>query len=245
MGETIGRSLQLLEYVASAKTPPSHSELRAHFDIPKSTLSGILGELRELGYIVARENRTYAPGPKFLSLTFVATRAAVATREVRPILEFVSEETRQTALFAVLVGDSAIYIDKVDSPELIRYVPELGSRRPLHATAVGKVLLAFADTVNIEVDLERFTESTITDSEKFAEEIRLTRRQGYALNDGESQAGISAIAIPVRTQEGVLQGAISAAGPVKPSQDLTVFLPSFSRALVKQGFLPISPESDQ
>ena len=242
MGESIGRSLQLLEYVASADSPPSHSELRTVFNIPKSTLSGILGELRELGYVVVAENGRYSPGPKFLSLTSAATRAAFAFGSVRPILEIIARETRETALFAVLSGNSAIYIDKVESPELIRYVPDLGSERPLHATAVGKVLLAWTDRVDIDVKLKRFTETTITDRAAFNEEINLTRRRGFALNEGESQPGISAIAVPVRNQGGVLIGAISAAGPLERSADLTAFLPVISHALVREGFLAVEQE---
>jgi DNA-binding IclR family transcriptional regulator len=133
-------------------------------------------------------------------------------------MERISDKSRETVHLATLEQDEVIYIDKIDSSQPLRLHSYVGQKIPLHASALGKVLLAWAPEHILEDllkkgKLKRFTDTSITDPEALKEEIRKIRNQGYAEDQEESVPGVRCVAAPIRNREGLAVAAISISLP--------------------------------
>ncbi len=132
-------------------------------------------------------------------------------------VERLSEETGETAQFAVYDKGEAIFIDKVESKRLFTTGSRIGSRMPAHATATGKILLSFLGERDFEdylrrTDLRRFTANTITDAEALRLEIERVKRLGYAVDNQETEEGLMCLAVLLFDSDGN-PVAMSVSGP--------------------------------
>ena len=105
----------------------------------------------------------------------------------RPILDDLAKTTGETVHLVLLDKDTAIYVEKVESPNAIRMYSQIGKRAPLHCTGVGKAIFAFLPTEQRETllaaELERFTNNTITDPDVICSQLAQIRQCGYAVED--------------------------------------------------------------
>jgi IclR family acetate operon transcriptional repressor len=134
----------------------------------------------------------------------------------RPHLSRLVDAIGETANLAMLDGDRVVYVAQVPSRHSMRMFTEVGRRVHLHCTGVGKVLLAGLPDDDVRQVLARAgmparTPRTLTDPDVLLAELHLTVVQGYAIDDGEQEAGVRCIAVPV--PGGALPAAISVSGP--------------------------------
>jgi IclR family KDG regulon transcriptional repressor len=111
-----------------------------------------------------------------------------------------------------------VYVDKVDSPRTLGVMSKLGQRGPLHCTSLGKSLLAFQPEdeqtrILQKIKMHPFTSRTITSKEKLREELKLVKRQGYALDRREIEEDVECIGAPIHNYIGNVIAALSISGP--------------------------------
>jgi len=129
------------------------------------------------------------------------------------------EVSQESANLAVLEKNSVVYIEQVPVPgRTVRMFTQPGTYAPVHATGTGKAILAFEpeevrDSIIRQIDLTHFTLNTITDPERFREELDRIREQGYALDFEEKEEGVRCLAAPVFGPEGNVVAAMSISGP--------------------------------
>jgi DNA-binding IclR family transcriptional regulator len=121
---------------------------------------------------------------------------------------------------AVLDGLEVVYVERRESPGAVRVFGRLGNRGPAHATATGKLLLAFLPPAELDrrlagVRLARKTPYTITSKEQLREELPRIRARGWAENVNEAEMGFASISAPIRGPVGEVVAALSVAGPVQ------------------------------
>ena len=136
-----------------------------------------------------------------------------------PILEGLSQETGECGHFAVRVGDAAIVVARTSGPGAFQLADRVGVSRPLHCTALGKVLLAALSPDQFErllarISLTSNTPKSITDTEALRREVEEVRQTGYALDDGEFDPEVRCLAVPVREFTGSVVGALGISGPI-------------------------------
>ncbi len=132
---------------------------------------------------------------------------------MRPILEILSSKTGETSNLAIPGNGFISLIDQVDGQYLLGATNWVGKQVPYHASALGKILLAYS-TVPIPVGrLERLTEKTITSRIRLLQELEQVRKNGFAIIIDELEIGLVAVAAPVRELDGRVIGAISVSGP--------------------------------
>jgi DNA-binding IclR family transcriptional regulator len=140
------------------------------------------------------------------------------TAEARPFLRTLMEKTGETVHLAILDHDSVLYIITHESKQALRMGSKVGTRVPVHSTAVGKTLLAFqpeeALTRIIALGLPASAPNTLVDEKALRRELALVRVKNYAVDDEESEVGLRSIAAPIRSYSGNVVAAISIAGPV-------------------------------
>ena len=214
---SVEHAVRLVELMACSEDVLGVSQMAQSLGLPRATVYRLLKTLIQREWII-QEDKTYRLSFRLAGLfngAGAGAQAALAER-VKPLLQSLVNETGETAHFAVLDGDRVVYLAKVDSPHPIRMFSQVGWRGPLHATAVGKVLLASAEAKLLpqicDRALERFTPATIVEKASLQAELAQIRAQGYAVDAEELIAGLTCVAVPVFMGEQV-RGAISVAGP--------------------------------
>jgi IclR family acetate operon transcriptional repressor len=211
-GRTVGsvaRALALLDALADG--PAGVNALARRIGVNPSSASRLLATL-ERGGLVERE----PGGPYRLGLHLVALAdrvlARLDVRELaRPQLRALVDETGETATLSVADGDQAVTVDFVPGASSVVSMARLGRPSIGHATAAGKVLLAFGGAVPSV--LEPYTDRTITDPATLAAELARVRAQGWAEAEGEREPDLCALAAPVVGRGGALVAILGLQGP--------------------------------
>ncbi len=207
-GRGYGRLFDVLELIVSDGAGLTGTEVSRQLELPKSTVFLLLQHLRERGVLALDPTtRSYTAGQQLVQLAYRVVGGLQVVRIARPHLESLSLVTGEDAYLAVRQGTQFVYLDKVEGVQSVQLNLRLGVPRPLHATAPGKLLLAFGpaellDEMIRERGLPAITRTTITDVDRLREELRRVRRLGYAMSTEENVPGISALAAPVRDYTG-------------------------------------------
>lgn len=151
-------------------------------------------------------------------------------------LQRLTGRTGESSILHVLDGDQSLTIHKVDGPQF-RTTTDPGDRVPLHTSASGKVLLAFADPATRRhlldtIDLKPRTEYSVTDRDELRRQVEQIRTQGWAGQSEENDVGMAAVALPVLPPSGRLIGTLTLAAPVFRTslEDLRSHLPDLRKA---------------
>ncbi|MGA8153008.1 MAG: IclR family transcriptional regulator [Terriglobales bacterium] len=254
----ISKVLRILEAIQGA---PSGLGLKAISDltgIHKSTAHRFLKHLERENYLISTEDGAYLIGPRFWQMTARVNHRAALQAVARPILWELWKSTQETVNLAVLDQETVLYADVIESPHEFRLASRVGSRRPLHATGLGKALTAFLpeeQRKNIlnTITFQPSTPKTIMNLVQFRQELEKIRRQGYAVDDEEAVMGARCVSAPILDAEGLPIAAISVSGPVTrvpPGQvaALAGAVTAAARAIsVEMGFSPrdVEPMSPQ
>jgi DNA-binding IclR family transcriptional regulator len=218
--QSVGRIFAILDVLADTKAGATLSELSAAVGAPKSSLVGLLNGLLEERCVVRNSDGRYLPGSRLSSLSLRMMSGRELSIVVRPILSRLVAATGETAVLGELApeGDMAIYIDKIESSNPIRYAVNVGERRELYCTALGKMLLAWFEPAQqqqylAKTKFQRFTPTTITSGAKLRAELERIRTEGIARTEEERIQYADALAAPIFTRGGKFVAALLIAGP--------------------------------
>jgi DNA-binding IclR family transcriptional regulator len=189
---SVDRALSVLRCFRDDGAPLGSAEIARRLGLSTSTTHRIIRVLADDGFLEA-EGRGYRLGPSVVELGLLSYRQR-SLQLVAPELDHLQRTTGATADLAIRSGDSALLVAGGSLSKDLG----IGLRRPLHSTALGKVLLAWGPFQVAELPpLRALTDRTITDPSQLAEEVQRVRRAGHALNDGESAVGIRTVAVPI------------------------------------------------
>ena len=209
--QSADRALAILSAFSAARPQVGVSELAVELGMHKSTVSRLLAVLQARG-LVRRDGDRFSPGPELARLGALAVRSLSLSQVAREPLERLAEETGETVNLAVRQGDQALNVYQVQTAHVVGVTDWTGRGAPLHATANGKVLLAFRDG-SLPNELPALTPSTITDREALRAELDLVARRGFATAVEELELGLHAVAAPVFDGFGSCVAAVSVSGP--------------------------------
>lgn len=212
------RGLDILEFLAACSDPVGIRELAQAVELSPSTCYRLLQILEERGYVHQDEpSRRWELWLKPLELGMRRLNGPGLPSLARPHLTELMRATNETAFLGVRDGDQIVYVDVILSQQALRTDVTLGSRWPLHSGALGKVLLSELPDDALAQLLERplaaLTPATIIDPAALQREIAAVRARGYALNYGETVAGVFAAAAPIFDHTRQIVAAIGVAGP--------------------------------
>ena len=212
--QSVTRSIRLLQYL-EAHEDAGVTEMAQHLEVSASTAHRLARTLLDAG-LVAQDHRTerYLLGPALIPLGRAA-EARSGFGLLRPDLEALAIATGESVNLGVRQGSSVLVVLRVASPQRLRFEQEPGSLVPIHASAMGKALLAFTPPAARPKArrLASFTPATITDPEAFVAELDEVRARGWAFNDEERNPGVRALAVPVLDDRGDAIAAVAVQGP--------------------------------
>ena len=214
---SVRRALAIIETVAHVNDM-TVSGISRKIHAPKSSTHTILLTLERSGFL-RRDVRTghYSLGLKIFDLVSLGHGETDLREQARPYLLNLAAQTKLTAHLAVLDGDQMVYVDKAESPGLVKMNTWIGRRIDAHCTALGKVLLAHLPTPQFDQlfkfkALTRRTPRTIVAKEALRREMQKIRAHGYAVDDEECGTGVRCIASGVFDNEAKAVVAIGVSG---------------------------------
>jgi DNA-binding IclR family transcriptional regulator len=218
-------------------------QLARQLDLPKSSTHCLLLTLERRGYLHKNETTNrYKLGWKLFRLSNGALAGLKIREQAAPFLHALMKKTSLTVHMAVLEQLEAVLVAKVEPPGQGCRTTWVGKKMDLHATGVGKALLAYLSDEDIaEVmrkhGLSRYNDNTITSFQKLKREIEQIGKCGYATEDEEGEVGYRCVGAPIFDHVGAVPAAISVAGT---TSEITEQNFAFIRDAVKECAASIS-----
>jgi DNA-binding IclR family transcriptional regulator len=215
--QSVDKATAILRQFSTEEPQLGVSELARRLNLTKSTVHRLLRSLLRAGMVAQDpENRRYMLGRGTVQLGYTAIYSDPLLRAALPYLHYLAQQVGESTFLSERRGLAGAPVLQVLSPMMQE---QLGwyTTTPLHSTASGKVLLAYApegvfqDVLDVGLVCE--TEYTITDPTQLRQELERVRAQGYATAFEESMLGTNALAVPVKDAEGQAIGALAVAGP--------------------------------
>lgn len=209
------KAFDVLEALEAARSPQSLDQVVAATGHARSTVHRLLLNLVARGYIERTGAGRFVLGLKLLELGALVRQRQSLRDIARPIMLDLRDQLGETINLGKVQGESVLYLETVESEHAFRVSASLGIRDPLHVTSIGKAILAWLPPERRPLldDWRRLTPATITDPARFTEELALTRRRGYALDEEESMQGGRCIGVPIFHGSLPIAG-LSVSGPV-------------------------------
>jgi DNA-binding IclR family transcriptional regulator len=216
--ESVDNALRLL--LMLRETPLlSVQQASEELGVAPSTAHRILATLLHRGFVEQDPGtRGYRVGPALTEVGLWALKELDVRRAARPHLERLVAELDETAHLTILRGTRVLFIDGVESSRILRAAARVGDNLPAHATASGNAMLATLPSETLlelypDERLERVTKGTVTSRRTLLRRLAEVRELGYAVNDGESEDDVVAVAAAILASDGTSRGAITVAGP--------------------------------
>jgi IclR family acetate operon transcriptional repressor len=210
----VARALAVLDALAEGPAELGTNDIARRTGINASTVSRLLATLTDAGLV----EHVHASGRYRLGLRLVQLGNAVLARLdlrglARSELETLGDATGETATLSAPGEGVAITIDFVPGPSSVQGVAQIGRPSVAHATATGKVMLAFTEAGVADGSLDAYTARTITDPAALGAELELVRERGWAESLEEREDDLNAIAAPIRDDRGKLVAIMGLQGP--------------------------------
>lgn len=215
---SLQRGLRMLQLLGHAGRGLAASEIAKLSGLPVSTAHRFLVNLEAGGFLAKDELNNYHLGVACVSLGQAAREQLDIRKVSLPHLEQLNHSTRETVHLTVRHLLTAVYIEKLDSPEPLRIHSRIGASVPLYCTAVGKVMLAYLneaeqETLVNELELRRFTENTVGSIQELQAQLAKVKKEGYACDLEEHEPHIRCIAAPIWDHSGAVNASLSVTGP--------------------------------
>lgn len=227
-----GATLRIAEIIEKvAGQPMSVAELAETFSVHRSSMFRQLKSLEEVGYVRRRDDARFVVGAKLIALARLSFDDVDLRRAGYQHVRKLHAKVGHTIQLVGLIGDSLIYVDKVETASGVGMYSRIGAEAPAYCSGVGKVILAALDPYRRDAILKstpwkQFTPNTFTTREQLDEALELAAERGWAVDDQELDMIINCLAVPISRPSGIV-GAVSvtAVSSVEDIEALMKYLP--------------------
>lgn len=217
MVNSVIKAIKIMQLFDAGHPRMTLAEISRRLDMPKSTVHNLLTTLRSQGFIEKVDGAAYAVGTEPVALS-QRVRVNIEVRDpAAPLLRKLADACRESVYLTIWDGDYALYIYAIESSHRLQARTAVGDRAPLHCTSVGKAILAWLPSHEVDeivgrAGLTAFTENTITELDVLHDELSQTRSRGYALDASEHEVDAYCIGAPILDRRGRVIGACSISG---------------------------------
>lgn len=190
------------------------AEAAARTGLTRAAARRILMTLQDLGFAARHGERHFVLTPKVLSLGYAYLSSMPLWTFAEPVLESLVEELGETCSIAALDGTELVYVLRIPVHRILSQGMTIGSRLPLHCHSAGRVLLSGLNPTQLDgyfarAQLKAYTEHTVTDPQQLRQRVAETGRKGYAWVNGEMEAHISGLSVPIFQPDGHVLAALN------------------------------------
>ncbi len=216
--QALSRGLAVLESLAGTDDGATLSDLATTMALPMPTVHRLLATLAHQGFVETGTNGAWRIGVNAFRTgsAFLSHRNLMA--QALPRMDALMRQSGETSNLAVIDAGEAVFVAQSPCRELMRMSAKLGARAPLHASGVGKAMLAGMDADAFAYALgsrpmAKFTAQTIVTEERLLVDLASARQRGYAIDDEEHALGLRCVAAPIYDESARPWAALSLAGP--------------------------------
>lgn len=222
--QVIDRLVQLLDAIKSHGGAVSLKVLSAETDLHTSTAFRILSALSAHGMVARDGEGRYLLGRKLRDLGNRVTARSDLRIEARLVMEELCEEVGETVNLTVREDDEMVYVERVTPKRMMRVEQVIGSRAPLHVTAVGKMMLSEEGEVGVRAYAKRtglpaYTRNTLTTVAALLTSTRRAAKDGFAVDNEEAELDVGCIGVLVRDETGAPVAGLSVSAPINRLTD--------------------------
>ena len=217
--QAVDHAIDVLDCMAKAGRPIGVSDIGRRTGLSKATVHHLLTTLSTRRLVIQEPySSLYRLSWALYELGASVVRDVELSWAARPYLDRLASRTGESILLGILDDDSVLYLDRGEAPNGLRMVANAGRRGPLHATASGKVLLAFSSDAQLldrvlSQPLPKFTRTTVTEPAALRRQLAGVRTRGYAVCRQEREVGLCSVAVPLRNYTGLVVGCLTVASP--------------------------------
>ncbi|WP_127534019.1 IclR family transcriptional regulator [Paenibacillus kobensis] len=217
----ISKAIHILDYLVpqGSEREVSVTTISRELDMPVQSVHRILGSLTEHGFVTQNQKtKKYKLGLSIMKYGFLMWDSLMFRSVARPFMEQLSRQTKETVYLASRENTEGVYIDSIDSPQVLKISEPIGLKLPLIIGASNRVILAFMphkakDDILREVDWDNVPSLKPLTRESIEQELEMIRMRGYAVTSGEATEGTTGIAAPIFSYESTVIGSLNCAGP--------------------------------
>lgn len=195
--------LELLEYFSRRKRPATLAEISDDLGWPRSSTFNLVGTMAEKGWLYEPRVRSgYYPSPRWLTLARVVADAEPLPASAFALVSRIADLIGETTGIGTLAGTSSIFLHVVESRQSVRYFAEVGDRVPVHASSVGRAILAQhtleeRKSIYRKIRFEQFSDTTPMSAEAIEAELSAAAARGYHQSSSEYIADLAGVAFPL------------------------------------------------
>ncbi len=220
----LDRGLDILEYLSEAREA-STASIAGHVRLTRSTAYRLLDRLQQRGFVDQRCPGIWVPGAASARLAMAAVHSADVVQVAPEFLRILVQQARETVGLAVPYGDEMVFVYGERGPHFVSVNSELGGRRPLHCTSVGKAYLTalpLSERAPLirRLTLRKFTAHTIVSPDDLEVEVLRTRERGWSEDRAEFDEDSTCCGAAIYNHAGYPIAAISVAGPTARTTSL-------------------------
>ncbi|GAA0271761.1 IclR family transcriptional regulator [Muricomes sp. OA1] len=218
------RVLKIFDLLEGSSDGLTNKDISTRLNYAPSSTIALLQTMAENGYLAVDEQKRYSLGGKLVSLGAVAASRFDIGRMATPYLKHLMQTLGETCFLGVLSQGEIVYIAKENCERTINTNAQIGSRKPVYCTGLGKAFLSFLppeesrDIMN-GLEFTAFTENTVKGVEELRKQLQEFRLQGYATDDQEIEEGLWCLAVPVYDGYHRMIAALSVSGPKERMMD--------------------------
>lgn len=235
------RGLRVLELVAATSKGATVGELIEQLPLGRGTTYRLVRTLEKAGWIRRGSGGRYVIAGVAVQVAAQALEAFDVRAIAHGVLVSVRDQCGETVHLGVLQDRRVMYLDKVDTPHVLRMHTQVGSVMPVHSTALGKALLAYSPPSVVDRvltgELERRTAQTVTSAGELRKQLAVIRETGIAVDDIENEPEIRCVGAAIFNHDGSVIAAMSISAPA--SRFTPNLIPEYGR-LVRDGALQVS-----
>ena len=222
--QVIDRMALLLNILAKYDDSVSLKILSAESELHPSTTFRILSSLSEHQIVERDDSGYYRLGIKLVHLGSHVRQRVDFRQQALPIMSDLRDQLGETINLTVRENDEVVYVERAISSQMMRVEQVIGSRAPLHVTAVGKLMLAETGEEGCRNYAKRsglpaYTDQTITDIETLIAKSKQSQRNGFAYDNEEAEKGVGCIGVLIYDNKGEIAGGLSLSAPIERRKD--------------------------
>ncbi|UUZ78819.1 IclR family transcriptional regulator [Paenibacillus sp. P26] len=221
MSGVISKAICILDILVpqGSEKEMSVTEISRELDMPVQSVHRILVSLARHGFVAQNgKTKKYKLGLSVMKYGFLMWDSLMLRSVARPFMEELCQKTNETVYLATRENEEGVYIDSIDSPQILKISEPIGLRLPLFIGASNRIILAYLpqktrDQLLSKVDWSSVPSLKPLNREYIEKEIETIRKQGFAMTSGEATDGTTGIGAPIFSYENTVIGSINCAGP--------------------------------